>query len=437
MSIVHSQLAIFGAIDELVLAARTGTNKSTDRAVLSAASKLLPNTAAFAEAGWHRELQQFINREGVRSPDRSEPFTFPTLEAAAAELMQVPQPTAEPELNQDTNPTASSAAEFAKLPAPEPDLNQMRNSDTPGGFENQTFYDSARDPVLARAGYGAFALLKLGKIAGWDKLDETLSANLKAVLAVAVQSFSDAGQVATATDEITTAVDAINTRQEWTAFVHARVGPHFAAASKPCFGTLQQINGMYCSTVVTDCSEPTLSVTDIETIIDPMNWSLCSKFFCKMVQNIPNRNAERWSRVQEQIGAECGEYCLITDLIFYKVRQRDGSIFMNYDIDPQRSDPDRGYVKVDNGYIFVSPENKANDPKQKGVRIRTSKREHVDGLSPCATAALACLMGWADAGREMLAGTAQRIINARQAGRPTPNLKAFIPSEEDDPGEKN
>ena len=194
---------------------------------------------------------------------------------------------------------------------------------------------------------------------------------------------------------------------------------------------------MYCSTVVTDCSEPTLSVADIEKIIDPMNWSLCSKFFCKMVQNTPNRNAEGWSRVQEQIGAECGEYRLITDLIFYKVRQPDGSIFMNYDIDPLRSHPDRGYVKVDNGYIFVSPNNEANSPKQKCVRIRTSKREHVDGLSPSATAALACLMGWADAGREMLAGTAQRIINAQKNGRPTPNLKAFIPSKDYDSGEEN
>jgi hypothetical protein len=439
MSIVHSQLAIFGAIDELVLAARTGTNKSTDRAVLKAAGKLLPNTTGFREAGWHRELQELTNREGVRSPNQSERFTFPALEAAAAELMQVRPPRSEPELNQDTNPTTSSAAEFTKTPppTPEPDLNQVRNPDSRGGFEAQTFYDSARDPVLARAGYGAFALLKLGKMAGWDKLDETLRANLKTVLDVAVQSFSDGSQAATATDEITDAVDTIDTRQEWTEFVHDRVGPRFAAASKPCFGTLQQINGMYCSTVVTDCSEPTLSVADIEKIIDPMNWSLCSKFFCKMVQNTPNRNAEGWSRVQEQIGAECGEYRLVTDLIFYKVRQPDGSIFMNYDIDPLRSHPDRGYVKVDNGYIFVSPQNKANNPKQKGVRIRTSKREHVDGLSPCATAALACLMGWADAGREMLAGTAQRIINAKQEGRPTPKLKAFVPSDETDDAEKN
>lgn len=117
----------------------------------------------------------------------------------------------------------------------------------------------------------------------------------------------------------------------------------------------------------------------------------------------------------------------------FTVRQANGSIFMNYDIDPQRNDP--GYVEVDNGYIFISPDNDQNEPHTEGVRIRTSKQEHVNGLSPCATAALACLMGWADAGREMLAGTAQKIIEAKQNGLPLPKLKKFYPSNECDPGE--
>ena len=89
---------------------------------------------------------------------------------------------------------------------------------------------------------------------------------------------------------------------------------------------------------------------------------------------------------------------------------------MNYDIDPagtpRRSGP--GYVLVDNGYILVSPLPEKG-PTEKGVRIRTSKQEHVQGLSPCATAALACLMGWADAGRDMLAGTAHKLIKDEAA----------------------
>jgi hypothetical protein len=45
------------------------------------------------------------------------------------------------------------------------------------------------------------------------------------------------------------------------------------------------------------------------------------------------------------------------------------------------------------------------------VRIRTSKEERVNGLSPTATAALGCLLGWSDAGKEMLAGTARKAMN--------------------------
>ena len=48
-----------------------------------------------------------------------------------------------------------------------------------------------------------------------------------------------------------TAIDTIETRQEWTAFVDSKVDlPRLAQDSKPCFGTLQDIDGKYCSTVV-------------------------------------------------------------------------------------------------------------------------------------------------------------------------------------------
>ena len=438
MSILHSQLAIYGAIDELVIEARKD-KKPTDKAVLAAAAKLLPNTTGFGEAGWYRELQLFINRDGVakevREEKRREPIRFPQLADATSELARVPPPIPNP-----------SEEELRAIIG----SGRVRDPDAPGGFEDQTFYDSSYDPALARAGYGAFTLLKLAQITnpGIAQIvdpgvaDDQLRIGLKDVLTVAVRSFRPGEndyQLSNTTDAILRKIDAVDTRQDWTALAAANVSPQFADDSKPCFGTLEEVNGKYCSTVVTDCSAADLSVSDIKQIVDPINWSLCSKFFCQMGKNTPNRNAAGWSRVQEQIGAECGEYRLITDLIFYKVQEpvgQGGSIFINYDIDPQRGGLDRGYVEVDNGYIFVSPTNAANDPAQKGVRIQTSKQEHVDGLSPCATAALACLMGWADAGKEMLAGTARRILQAKAAGLPVPPLKAFYPSDQPDPEEQ-
>ena len=91
MSILHSQLAIFGAVDELVVEARKGNRGSIDQAVLATAEKLLPNSTGFGEAGWYRELEQFFNREGIRNPARTR-VVFPDLDAATKELTNVPEP---------------------------------------------------------------------------------------------------------------------------------------------------------------------------------------------------------------------------------------------------------------------------------------------------------------------------------------------------------
>ena len=71
-------------------------------------------------------------------------------------------------------------------------------------------------------------------------------------------------------------------------------------------------------------------------------------------------------------------------------------------------------VEVDNGYIWVTPLN-GTDPSQKGVRIRTSKQERVQGLSPTATAALGCLLGWGTAANDLLSGTAKAWCSKMRA----------------------
>lgn len=452
MSILHSQLAIYGAIDELVIEARKGNRGEADQKLLTAAAQLLPNSTGFGQAGWYRQLEGFFNRELLRT---SEPVVFPALDAATDELIKVPPPgpirargrVTEPDQGTkfSQEPTSRATAAFEDTTSDqetEPDQETASDQEAEGGnpevsagFEAQPLYDSAYDPALARAGYGAFVLTRLATIVQWDKLDQFRD-DLVAVIGVAVRAFNLHGEVgdpfATA-GVIVNAAAGVETRQGWVALLDANgINPRFGQDSRPCFGSLQQINGRYCSTVVTDSIDDDLSVADVERIVDPMNWWYCSKFFCKMQQNTPKRNKEHWSRVRETIGAECQFYGLSTDLIFYKGRQADGSIYMNYDIDPQRQD--HPYVLVDNGYILVSPLPEKG-PTEKGVRIRTSKQEHVQGLSPCATAALACLMGWADAGRDMLAGTAHKLIKDEAAGLPTPPLKKFVESRFPDPAE--
>jgi hypothetical protein len=438
MSILHSQLAIFGAIDELVLEARKGKRGADDQKVLKAAARLLPNSTGFGEAGWYRELTQFLGTPGVRNENRRGLFTFPSLEEATGELGRVPPPQTTPTgSDRDADKTSDRSQTSAVAAA-----DTKRNPDRAGGFEDQTLYDSANDPALARASYGACVLHQLQQIVGADR-----STDLHGVVDVAIRAFHpDSGDdfVRTSAGNLLERGD-IATRGEWVAFVTdgLHLGAPFAASSLPCFGSLQEKDGKYCSTVVTNSFDPDLSVADIERVVEPVNWSICSKFFCAMNYGAPARNTAGWSRLSETIGAECQEYGLTTDLVFYKVRRADdNSIFINYDIDPGRNpnhpdSRDRGYVEVDSGYIWVSPENADhNNPAAPGVRIRTSKQEHVNGLSPCATAALACLMGWADAGREMLAGTARRLIKAEEQHKGFPILKPFYPSSaQDDPWE--
>ena len=129
-----------------------------------------------------------------------------------------------------------------------------------------------------------------------------------------------------------------------------------------------------------------------------------------MAEQQPNRfTADGWYRIVESISAEPDEYVLNTALIF-SLEERDGGLIINYRLDPNRQGegPSEGIVEIDNGYIWVTPTGKG--PDGKGVRIRTSKEERVNGLSPTATAALGCLLGWSDAGKEMLAGTARRAM---------------------------
>ena len=81
-------------------------------------------------------------------------------------------------------------------------------------------------------------------------------------------------------------------------------------------------------------------------------------------------------------------------------------------------------VEVDNGYIWITPLNATNSPSQTGVQIRTSKQERVQGLSPTATSALGCLLGWGNAAYELLARYGQNIIDGTIS--PAPTLEPFV-----------
>ena len=408
----HHVLALYGEIDNQVLAARK-RNTPADREIVDLVETMLPGTTGFGQAGWYRELEKFADKrrgKGVRAVAGAPegPVQFPEFSDSVLFLERL----------------------AGRSPAPA-DPPQSPEVLRPKVQVRQQHYTIDRDPVYAKATFAAVVLEKIRRVRDCDQpLSEPLN-NLAPVMAgwlptTAAARNDEQFRSAIATDEgritesetcagkLAHRVHEINDRQQYREVVGDVVSREFADISKSCFGTLEESGGLYCSTLYTDHSAEDLSVNDIARIVHPLNWPHCSGFFGDMELCAPRYTPALWDRILEVIGAERDEYCLSTSLIFDFLDHRDADpssargVMINYDLDPNRDDD--GIVEVDNGYIWITAKNPANDPDAKGVRIRSSKQERINGLSPTATSALGCLLGWGQAAEDMLSGTARRYI---------------------------
>lgn len=361
---LQSQLALFGAIDQEVTNAknvlREGAETGADSwpcQVIELVEKFIPGTAGFGQNRWYPELVDFLSSDELRAPVRS----------------------------------SSAGPDFPDLPGAIAQLSEVENE------------PDDRDPVLARATFAAVVLEKIFRLLP----DRSGRPDVLQLLDVTLRSWTQES-AADASDGLQKQIDRIVDRQTWTVLAGEIVNPQFAETSTPCFGALKKVKGRYCAYITTDISSDEYTVADIAKIIEPVNWdNIFGEFFCEMTAGT-SYAAGGASRISERISAECDEYFLDTALIFWKEKQSDGSIYLNYDLDPDRDQKgirDSGLVDADSGYLVVT---KKDPGAAQGVRIRTSKLERVQGLSPTATAALACLMGWGTYANQMLTGQKAR-----------------------------
>ena len=438
LNLLQSQLSFFGAIDEAVLFAKRGGGANPD-GVLRIVETLLPGTTGFGQAGWYRELEQFANRPGVRNRDIHGTVTFPSvadalgyLQAAGPEermrlataALGEPAPEAAAEATGPPVTEPPSGGGPATEPTPEPPGGPPAEPPrTPAALpERVGNYTTYHDPVLARASYAAMVLASIADLGGTPPGLRDMPDLPAQIMSAAVNFWADTPANfdpgnPTSDPVVRSLLDEakkIKSRKQWHSFAEKKVSKKFADQSLPCFGTLEADADQYCSTLYTNATDDDLSVDDIKKIVDPRNWSLCCKFFCTVAAQTPPYAKHGWSRILETIGPECAEWCLHTALLFYYGLDDSGGIFVNYDLDPNRQGDSR-MVEVDNGYIWITPLN-GTDPSKKGVRIRTSKQERVQGLSPTATSALGCLLGWGDAANELLSGTAQMVLDGKIPG---------------------
>jgi hypothetical protein len=389
LNLLQSQLSFFGAIDEAVLYAKEGHGDNPDE-VLRIVGTLLPGTTGFGQAGWYHELHDFANRPGVRNPGLRGTVTFPSVEQSI-EYLQASDPEERMRLA-----TAALGSEPAALPE--------RVADSG--------YTPYHDPVLARSAYAAMVLARIDDLGGLPPRLAAIPDLPAQIMVAAVGSWGGptlGGPTLEQTvRELLDEAKRVESRQQWHSFAAKKINQQFADQSLPCFGTLELFGDQYCSTLYTNTTDDVLTVDNIEKILDPRNWKLYAKFFCDVTAQNPLDTACGWARILETIGPECAEWRMKTALVFYYGSDGNGGIFLNYDLDPDRQN-DSGMVEVDNGYIWVTPLN-GSDPSQNGVRIRTSKQERVQGLSPTATAALGCLLGWGTAANDLLSGTASMVL---------------------------
>lgn len=386
-SLFGYQLGLFGEIDAEVVRARHRGNP-TDLAIIDAVERLLPNTTGYGQAGWYAELQQFLDTKSHRKAEAEKPVQLPTFDQSLSSLQDFSS------FGTDRHPLVEARGETVSNVV-------------------------VRNAVATGAAYPSMVLAKIDQLrnraadpevpAGPSRLREPLDI-LCAIPGAGPRAPRDipASAIAgTQFDAINAKLGLINERRDFVSVLADDLGEDVAKKCLTCFGMLEEVDGQYCSTIYTDHCEPGLTIADVRRVLDPRNWPECCDFFHEVTLQDPDVTMNGWSRVLETISPEPDDYLLQTALLFYYGEFDDGGIYLNYDIDPSKQ-RDAGLVEVDSGYIWVTKLSPGDD---RGVRIRTSKQERVNGLSPTATSALACHLGWGQISRDMLAGKALEIVD--------------------------
>jgi hypothetical protein len=359
---VHSLLALYGALDEAVLAA--GDDSETAAVV----ERYLPGTTG-TNAGWFREIRSFLDIP---------PGDLPPFENVSASINAIIEEQQHREDEEGgTPPTPLTKSELSRL----------------------TFVIG----VLSR-------LPDTGHI-----FDEALTQGLK--LAVPPTSINE--------DEIAAALfnllqDRFGQRDDWTSVMNYAVGQGWidplVARVPLCRTRIKQAHGHTCVVLTTEFTRDTTpgnpSLDDLKSVVDPLNWHHCLSFFCDMrAQHTPDRT-DGWRRVLEVTSTTCkvaGTPVMKTPLKYWLGPSKKESepveplvAWVNYELDdtPGSAALGNGLVLVDEGFIKMYSTNlNAGAP---GVRVVTKKVVCFRYLSEVAIAILACVSGYGNQGMDML-----------------------------------
>lgn len=365
----EAQLAYFGAIDDAVCRA---TNPDT----LKMVDEFLPGSTSPGRRGWYGELQRYVNRNRDAlqpvapgdEPAEARPIVFPSLAQAVQDVTT--QPPVGPRLR--------------------------------GGGDDTSVRDPRTAPVTAKLLYASTVLGKIAEMerpqvfgAGNEEVFRSPEESDPLTLLLEQTSQRQRSECRSYAGRLRTANDRVTYDREVGRLAAGGMIPQ-AVSAQPgsCNGRLRNVGGRFCSVVTTDWPRDDITLDEMAATIEPFNWPLLYDFFVGMLKTRPRTN-NGWTRVLEVVSPDRTKWQLRTTLKYWKATTADTGICINYDLDDVRDPRDSGLVEVDSGYIWITTAGP-------GVRIRTSKALRIRGLSPSATAALACHSGWSDAGAQLL-----------------------------------
>jgi hypothetical protein len=174
---------------------------------------------------------------------------------------------------------------------------------------------------------------------------------------------------------------------------------------KLCDSALVVVDGLRCAVIDTNLTSKEISLNELKAIVNPFNWNEnYPAFFLKMAPFRDPFRSDGWRRVIETVGFGELDSLDITTALKYHTTERELEASLDYDLDDPTPGPGDGQVLVDRGYINMWAT--TDDPDLPGVRVRTRKVIHIDGLSPYAQTRWVCLTGYGTASSEFLFGPA-------------------------------
>lgn len=346
MATLHSLLALYGALDDAVVAL-------DDPSVTQKVEAFLPDTTGPGRQGWFSDIRQFVRRLSV-DPDQTE---FPSRREALREFAEMRSNVA---VQEEVGIGPVEMARLLYVIGAHWQLSSKTDE------EQELFASALSVAVPGETG----SVSESGGQQLLDLFDTDLQGrpSFEGVIAAAVEQ-----------DLVSAAVLSYVRSVEFSYRVRRDACGEYAVLNVSYF-------------------RDRLTVDKVKKVVDPLNWDNCCPFFCDMSPIPKSPDSYGWSRVLESISTLCGVspgYQLRTAIKYWKGEKGDGA-FVNYDIDDNRaSTKDDGFTRLDRGYISFEKE-------ERGVRIRTLKEVKFAGVPPLATIMFAVIGGYASIGENML-----------------------------------